>query len=163
VELRVHFGANELSNIELVRQIVWQRLRKEKWNQLSVNDYGFDQFVAFEENSYRYTFGNLAREVIWELIGLGILVPGQPSSQTSQASGYDAWNLPWVQVSVYGQQVLKAGRVIAQDQLGYLRETKAIGQLCFGDVVEHYVEEALRCFSRSCYTASILLLALKRK
>lgn len=90
VDSKVHFGANEQNDLELVRQVVWQRLRKETWNQLSVNDYGFDQFVTFEDGSYRFIFGNLAREVFWELIGLGILVPSQPSSQTSQATGYDA-------------------------------------------------------------------------
>jgi hypothetical protein len=160
VDSKVHFGANEQNDLELVRQVVWQRLRNEKWNQLSVNDYGFDQFVKFEDNSYRFIFGNLAREVFWELIGLGILVPGQPSSQTSQATGYDAWNLPWVQLSTYGEQVLKSGRIVPQDQLGYLNETKTIGKFRFGDVSEHYLEEALRRFSRSCYTASVLLLGV---
>jgi hypothetical protein len=91
---------------------------------------------------------------------LGILVTGQPSSQTSQATGYDAWNLPWFQPSTYGEQVLNSGRIVPQDQRGYLNETKAIGKLCFGDVAEHYLEEALRCFSRSCYTASVLLLGV---
>jgi hypothetical protein len=160
VDSKVHFSAKEQDNVELVRQIVWRRLRKEKWNQLSVNDHGFDQFVTFEDDSCRFVFGNLAREVLWELIGLGIMVPGQPSSQTSQATGYEAWNLPWVQLSTYGQQVLKTGRVVPQDQLGYLNEARTIGKLCFGDVAEHYLEEALRCFSRSCYTASVLLLGV---
>jgi hypothetical protein len=160
VDSKVYFGASEQTNIELVRQGVWQRLRKENWNQLSVNDYGFDEFVTFEDNSYRFIFGNLAREVIWELIGLGILVPGQSSSETSHASGSDAWNLPWVQLSTYGQEVVKSGRVVPQDPLRYMNEAKTIGKLCFGDVAEHYLEEALRCFSRSCYTASVLLLGV---
>jgi len=159
-EERVSFGAGQQNDVELVRRVVFQRLRTQQWTQLTVDDYGFDQFVSFQDRSYRFVFANLVREVIWEMIGSGILVPGQPSTETSQATGEGAWNLPWVQLSAYGREVLRAGRLVPQDPIGYLQETRRIANLCLGDVTEHYIEEALRCFARYCYTASVLLLGV---
>lgn len=115
MESQVPFGEKEQTDIELVRQVVWRRLRQEAWTELSVVDLGFDKFVSFQDHYYRFPFGNLVREVVWELIGLGILVPGRPSSQSAQASGCDASNLPQFRVSLYGRQVLDAGRVVPQD------------------------------------------------
>jgi hypothetical protein len=68
VDSKPHFGANGQNDVELVRQVVWQRVRKEIWNELSVNDYGFDQFVTFEDGSYRFIFGNLRSESSAEVV-----------------------------------------------------------------------------------------------
>ncbi len=74
MDSKVHFGANEQNNVEFVRQVVWQRLRKEKWNQLSVNDYGLPVRMkviplltpAVPENC----IGSVSRDALKEIRGL---------------------------------------------------------------------------------------------
>jgi hypothetical protein len=69
-------------------------------------------------------------------------------------------NLPFFSITDFGREVLLAGRAIPHDPDGYLAEIRVRGKTCVDAVAAGYIEEALCCFARSCYTASVLLLGV---
>jgi hypothetical protein len=67
-----------------------------------------------------------AREVLWQLMFEGVLAPGSDSYNI---------DLPWVLVTRYGREVLKAGPANLHDRSGYLRhlyEDSAAAGHCAG-------------------------------
>jgi hypothetical protein len=50
--------------------------------------------------------------------------------------------------------------VIPHDPDGYLAEIRGVGNTCVDAVAIGYIEKALCCFARGCYTASVLLLGV---
>lgn len=161
MDSKITFGNQSGNERELVREALWLRLRNESdWQTLShyvLDQRYFDRYVVFQPADSKARFHKLLIEVLWEFICLGILTPGP--SRTSYNYPADL-NLPHFHISAYGAEVLKCGRLIPQDPAGFLKEAKAVGKLCFDDVAEGYLEEALRCCGRSCYTASVLLLGV---
>jgi hypothetical protein len=153
---QIVFGDGQKDDINLVKEVFLQRLREDpSWSQVNEYDEGFGRYLSFPNATYQQQFSRLANEVFWELIGLGIVIPG------SQFGGSTAGaNLPHFRVTQYGKRVLAAGRPIPHDPEGYLKEVRASAPSCVGEVALGYLEEALRCFSRQCYTACVLLIGV---
>ncbi len=161
MDSKIIFGNQSENERELVRDVLWRRLRNESdWETLSHYVFDrryFDRYVVFQPADSRARFHQLLIEVLWEFVGLGVLTPGLSGTSHNYPAHL---NLPNFHISAYGAEVLKSGQLIPQDPAGFLKEAKAVGKLCFDDVAEGYLEEALRCFGRSCYTASVLLLGV---
>lgn len=150
----VLFKDDDFNNLELVRQIVLRRLKDDQeWIQF---DYSWDpqrtaDYVTFEHERLRRRFLVLVNEIMWEFIIQGVITPGRDASNP---------NLPFFRVTDYGQKVLEAERFIAHDPAGYLSELRADATTSVGEAALPYIEEALRCFTRGCHVASVLLLGV---
>ena len=147
------FRQSDYNNLELVRQIVFDRLKNDsKWSQF---DNDWDQhstpWVEFENHNIRRRFVVLAHEVMWQLIIQGVLTVGSDSSNL---------NLPHFRITDYGHSVLEEERFIPHDPTGYLKDLKGIKRSILTKVAVTYVEEALRCFNSGCHVASVLLLGV---
>jgi len=155
---KIIFGDAQRDDVNLVRQIVLQRLREEpEWSQAdSINTYEqfrrYRQRVDFTSDECEKRFLFLSEIVFWELVTMGMIVPGN-------GSGHD-WSFPNFRRTEYGKKVISAGRVIPHDPVGYLSEVRHIAKICGSAVTLRYLEEALHCFNRTCYTASVLLLGV---
>lgn len=146
------FGQADFNNLELVRQIVFYRLRTDaNWHYFDYSWDRTDRFVRFGDNEIRSRFVVLANEVLWQLIIQGVITPGTDSSNPS---------LPWFRITDYGQEVLKHDRFIPHDPTNYLNDLHAAAKTTLGIVTLVYVEEALRCFTAGCHVASVLLLGV---
>jgi hypothetical protein len=151
---RILFDASRRDDISLVRDIVLRRLRKEpQWNVLATTDEGFNRYLEFSSYAERARFDELLQQVAWELVVSGILAPGSNFHYLS--AGF-----PNFRVSDYGRKVLSSERAIPQDPDSYLSEIRTSGTNCVDAVAFSYIEEALCCFARGCYTSSVLLLGV---
>ena len=139
----------------LVREIVLRRLREDgsRWDQVARLDTEFERFLEFPSVTEKSWFDELLRQVIWEFIATGVIAPGNWLH-------YNRANLPSFSITNFGREVLAAGRAIPHDPDGYLAEIRTMGKSCVQDVGVGYIEEALCCFARGCYTASVLLLGV---
>lgn len=87
------------------------------------------------------------REVIWELIGLGIMAPGMDSSN-------EQW--PFLSVTDYGALVLDGEEPSPAEDVDFLRSLTDRGPM---DDVEHrYVRQALLAYRASLWDASAVML-----
>jgi hypothetical protein len=146
------FGQADFNNLELVRQIVFHRLRTDaNWYQFDRSWGNTERFVRFADNQIRSRFVVLANEILWQLIIQGIITPGSDASNPT---------LPWFRITDYGQEVLKHERFIPHDPTNYLDDLRAQAKTTLGNVTIAYVEEALRCFTAGCHMASVLLLGV---
>src|SRR6266481_5151979 len=152
---RIKFDDSHKDDIGLVREIFLRRLREEgsRWTQCGQHDPGFESFLEFPSVQDRNRFDDLLRQIIWEFIVSGVIAPGIGL----HSSGV---NLPFFTITDFGHEVLSAERAIPQDPDGYIAEIRSAGKTCVDPVAIGYIEEALRCFSRGCYTASVLLLGV---
>jgi hypothetical protein len=152
---RVKFDESHKDDIGLVREIFLRRLREDgsRWSQFGTLDPEFERFLEFPSAKEKYRFDDLLRQVIWEFIVQGVIAPGN-------GFNYSGANIRFFTVTDFGHKVLSAGRVIPQDPDGYLAEIRAAGKTCADPVVAGYIEEALCCFARGCWTASVLLLGV---
>ncbi len=152
---RVIFGDAQRDDITLARQLVLRRLREDKAWKVINHPEQFDGFLEFTTPQDKAHFLELADTVMWELVVLGVILPGSGGGRA-----VENFNLPNFRRTEYGEKVLQAGRFIPHDPAGYVGEACAVGQTCVGAVARGYLEEALRCFNRICYTASVLLLGV---
>jgi hypothetical protein len=152
---RIKFDDSHKDDIGLVREILLRRLREDgnRWNQFGALDPEFERFLEFPSITEKYRFDELLRQVIWEFIASGVIAPGN-------GLHYSGANLPFFTITDFGHKVLSAGRAIPQDPDGYLKEISRAGKTCVDAVVSGYIEEALCCFARGCFTASVLLLGV---
>lgn len=90
------------------------------------------------------------RQLIWELIIQGVLVPGMNDSNP-------AW--PFIRVTSYGERVLSEGAIIPHDPDGYLLDLRAKVP-AVDSLTEMYVSESLQCFLRGTYMASTVMLGV---
>jgi hypothetical protein len=152
---RIKFDDSRTDDIALVREILLRRLREDgsRWNQFGQLDPGFDRFLEFPSNTEKWQFDELLRQVIWEFIVSGVIAPGNGLHSGGA-------NLPFFSITNFGHEVLSAGRAIPHDPDGYLAEIHGAGRTCVDAVATGYIEEALCCFARGCYTASVLLLGV---
>jgi len=150
------FRESDQSNLELVRQIVLERLRNQpRWNQFDytwANNLGEPYFVKFEKADLRKRFVVLANEVMWQFIVQGVIAVGLEDANNL--------TLPWFHVTDYGRQVLEAERFIPHDPTGYVAELRSVTGPIQTAVAIAYVEESLRCFNAGCHMASVLLLGI---
>lgn len=152
---RIRFDDAKLNDIDLVRGVFLRRLREDRtWKQVG-DDTNLDQYVEFPSREHRVRFEELENQILWELISQGVLIPGNVwGGGTSEA------NLPWFRITDYGRRVIAAGKIIPHEPTSYLSELRNAGPFCVDDVSMGYVQEALLCFNRGCYTAAVLLLGI---
>jgi len=152
---RIRFDDSRKNDIGLVREILLRRLREDGsgWTQFGQLDPGFDRFLEFPSVTERWRFDELLRQVIWEFIASGVIAPGNGLHSSGA-------NLPFFSITDFGREVLSAGQAIPHDPDGYLAEIRGAGKTCVDIVAIGYIEEALCCFARGCYTASVLLLGV---
>ncbi len=147
------FRESDFNNLELVRQIIFDRLKHDTtWSRF---DYDWAQhdspYVEFEHQDLRWRFVVLANEVMWQLIIQGVLTVGCDSANP---------NLPFFRITDYGEMVLKTERFVPHDPTGYLDEIKSVKGSVLTKVAITYIEESLRCFNSGCHVASVLLLGV---
>lgn len=149
----VKFGQVDVTNIELVRQIVIRRLKDGHWNQLydEWNPNQVGQFVVFEPDHLRNSFIVLMLEVMWQLIIQGVITPGINAPNPA---------LPYFRITSYGQKVLEEERFVPHDPVGYLIEIKKVTKTAVGQGALPYIEEALRCFTSGCNTAATMMVGI---
>ena len=147
------FRESDRNNLELVRQIVFNRLKHDSnWKQFDYVWGERDQaFVKFENKYLRDRFLVLVNEVMWQLLVQGVITAGMNSSNPT---------LPFFRLTDYGKKVLEAERFIPHDPTGYLKGLRATTGTIAKDVAISYMEEALRCFNSGCNLASVLLLGV---
>ncbi len=148
---KLRFDASE-GSLEIVRQAVFRRLREDShWTQIGAYDANaFDPYVEVPGH-LRGRFLVLMNEIMWELIIQRVITPGSDSANP---------NLPFFRITDYGREVLRAERYLPRDPAGYISEVQAVARRYVRQVALTYLEEALRCFNRGCYTASVLLLGV---
>ena len=149
---KITFGDADFKNLEVARQIVLRRLKEDPtWCHMPVDASEFDRYVNFPSNQNRERFLFLVREVIWDLLFQGVISPGENAPNP---------NLPWFHITDYGREVVAAERFVPHDPVGYIKEIRAVAKMCVSEVTFTYLEEALRCFTRGCHMASVLLLGV---
>ena len=149
---KVPFNPSEPGGLELVRQIVFIKLRNDsRWNQLDITGAGFEPYVEFTGGSQDYRrLAFLAQEVCWELIIQGVLAPGLDASNP---------NLPFFHITEYGRKVLVADQYIPHDPTGYLENlVKAVPKP--DPTVVAYLSESLNCFTRGTQIAAVVMLGI---
>ena len=74
----VTFTQADFDNLELVRQIVFRRLKDGKWNQLYApwDEHLVGQYVTYQPAHLENRFIVLVLEVMWQLIIQGVVTPG---------------------------------------------------------------------------------------
>ena len=151
----IKFTKDDFDNLEMVRQIVFRRLKDDRNFNLFYQywDNSTERYVTFDEPQaqFRDRFEFLADEVLWQLFMQGVITPGKDSSNPA---------LPWFRLTSYGKKVLAAERFIPHDPTGYLEEVGQVAQSVVGQAALTYLEEALRCFTSGCHLASVLLLGI---
>jgi hypothetical protein len=153
---RIIFDDANINDIDLVRSVLLRRLREDtNWSQVGQEDANFDRYIEFPSRKHRLRFDELENQILWELISQGLLIPG-----TGLGGGVHGPNLPHFRITDYGRQVLAAGKIIPHDPTSNLTELGHAGPFCVDHVSMGYVQEALLCFNRGCYTAAVLLLGI---
>lgn len=90
------------------------------------------------------------RQLIWDLIFSGILVPGSNESNLT---------LPFLRVTPFGKKCIQARELLPYDPEGFLSKFKtAIPNV--DNTIYFYLEESLRCLRYSCHTASTVMLGV---
>ncbi|OGW72185.1 MAG: hypothetical protein A2Y02_00010 [Omnitrophica bacterium GWA2_52_12] len=150
---KINFNPREDNGLELVRAIIFERLRKDtNWNQFDLTGEGFNPYVEFvgEVVEGRRRITALVQDVMWELIIQGVITPGRDTSNP---------NLPWFHLTEYGKKVLSAGEFLPHDPGGYLDKFRAVmGRV--DPTVDTYLSESLNCFTRGCLVASVVMLGV---
>lgn len=147
----LRFGPEDSGNLELVRQVLFRRLREDRsWAQFDHSGHGFDPYVEIHP-SMQDRFQILSNQVMWELIIQGVLTPGLNAANP---------NLPWFRLTDYGREVLAADKFVPHDPTRYIAEVRSVARSTVKGVAFAYLEEALECFVRGVHVASALLLGV---
>jgi hypothetical protein len=155
---KITFDRSHFENIGLVREAVLRRLRdgtfpNQQFYQYYETDFG--GYVNFPDEGCHARFNELVDEVTWDLISQGIIMPGKVGTYDFHSA-----NLPLFRITTYGDKVLQSQRTIPHDVAEYIAEIRDGAPTCVDHVGLGYLEEALRCFSKNCFTASALLLGI---
>src|ERR1700719_2683301 len=152
---RIKFDNSRKDDVGLVREVLLRRLRADGsgWTQFGQLEPGFERCLEFPSATEKWRFDELLRQVIWEFVAAGVIAPGNGLHSSGA-------NLPFFSNTEFGREVLAAGRTIPHDPDGYLAEVPGTAKACVDAVAIGYIEEALCCFARGCYTASVLLLGV---
>lgn len=151
----IQFTKDDFDNLEMVRQIVFRRLKDDRNFNLFYQrwDSRTQQYVIFGEPQAHVQshFELFADEILWQLFIQGVITPGKEPSNP---------DLPWFRLTNYGKKVLAAERFIPHDPTGYLDDVKGIAKSDVGQAALPYLEEALRCFTSGCNVSSVLMLGI---
>ena len=152
--IKVPFDVDR-DDLPTVRRIFLKKLRKDKsWNNLGgAADFGdYVEFIGSyaAERGAPAKLEQLAVAVFWELVGQGILVPGQ---------GYGNPNLPRFMRTLYGIRVLQSDEPTPHDPTGYL--TYLNSKVPDADTtVIAYLKESLDTFRSGNIVASTVMLGV---
>src|ERR1019366_6222482 len=127
---KIRFGDAGQNTISFVRQVVIQRLREDQgWNQAQAHPEpraGYATWVEFQSTRHYERFLELADTVLWELINLGVILPGSGSGGNPVN-----FNLPFFRLTDFGRKVVEAARYVPNDPVAYLSASRA----CAPDLV----------------------------
>lgn len=149
---KIKFDSEDPNFFEIIRSVVFDRLRKGGWEQLNMSDAGFDDYFNFGENVQqgKKFIMLIVQEIFWQLIAQGVITPGMNIANP---------NLPWFRLTNYGQKVIKEERFLPHDPSNYIQNFKQT--ISNPDpVVVAYLEESLRCFTTGCLIASTMMLGI---
>ncbi len=159
---------NETIDPLQLREWVYERLRQGKTGsqELQLSDIALDvrgkAVAAGILPPQRYTvnydipsvISEPMRGIIWELIIQGIIIPGVGlGGMTGQA------DLPFFQITEWGQRCLKAGEFLPYDTGRFIDRLKARIP-AVNQVVVLYLTEALQCFRAATYLASAVMVGV---
>ena len=128
------------SSIEVVRQIVFERLQQERgqWHHLDQTGDGFRDYVDLPAPEARRVLLFHSQQIYVELLAQGVIAPGFDT---------DNINLPWFHITEYGKTVLDSVPANPYFPPRYLSHLRA--QLpTADDTVLAYLSEALDTFAR---------------
>ncbi len=105
--------------------------------------------TPFSSNNLDKADEDAIRECIWSLIIQGIVVPGISTDAYST-------NLPWLQVTEWGQKCLTTGEYIPYDTFLFLNRLRMLIP-SLDSTVEFYLKEALNSFRSGNYLAAAVM------
>ena len=149
---KIKFSHEEENPVEIVRTLVLEMLRTEKWEQFPRSAERFNNKVEFVGNASiaRNNFLVLVHEILWELIIQRVITPGSNLANP---------DLPFFRITDYGRKVLADGEFIPHDPSNYLEKLKeAVGTS--EPVTFEYLKESLRTFNTGCYLAATMMLGI---
>lgn len=149
---KIKFDPNDPAFFEILRSVVFDRLRKGGWEQLYMHDTGFNEYFDFGQNVRGAEAATMpmVQEIFWQLIAQGVITPGLNISNP---------NLPWFRLTNYGKKVIQEERFLPHDPTNYIQSFKQI--ISKPDpIVIAYLEESLRCFTAGCLMASTMMLGI---
>ncbi|MDD5775093.1 MAG: hypothetical protein PHS64_04035 [Candidatus Omnitrophica bacterium] len=149
---RIKFDSQDTNFSEIIRSIMFDRLRKGAWQQLNLRDTGFDEYFEFGSNTHaeRDVFMLMVQEIFWQFIAQGIITPGIDVNNPG---------LPWFRLTEYGRKVIQENRFLPHDPTNYIQNFKNI--ISNPDpIVVGYLEESLRCFTSGCLMAATMMLGI---
>lgn len=141
----------------LLKQAVFARL-KQGWHQVESADFGgeslckgFEHAIEFtvEPGPWRHRFLSDVYSMLWELVGEGIIRPGQEGHSL---------NFPFLAITEYGRRVIENQNAHPYEIERFLEQT-GNGKPIDGSV-ETYLAEALRSFRSGLFVASAICLGI---
>jgi hypothetical protein len=130
----------------LLRPLVFDALRRTPQTHL----HAIENEIRQRSSGYERGDALLVQEVVWELLGQGVLAPGKNSLNL---------HLPFVHVTEYGQRCLEEGTIVAHDPDGYVARLRAETREAIALDVLESAQEALLAFHRGLFRASLVLLS----
>jgi len=130
----------------LLRPLVFDALRRTPQTHL----HAIESEIRQRSSGYERGDALLVQEVVWELLGQGVLAPGKNSLNL---------HLPFVHVTEYGQRCLEEGTIVAHDPDGYVARLRAETREAIALDVLESSRDALLAFHRGLFRASLVLLS----
>lgn len=140
------------ANIDTVRQVVFERLRRERqsWNHFDGTGDGFQEYATLNGPNAQRVLQFHVQQIYVELLVQGLIAPGSDPSNTK---------LPFFHITDYGAAVLDAVPVNPYFSLKYLSTLRE--QLPGADAtVLAYLNESLETFARGNHIAATVMLGI---
>jgi hypothetical protein len=138
-------------DVTVVRQVLFSRLRHQKdWNYVEDEVKRWVDYVVFDpvtQDDFEQ-FWRLVREVFYQLVSEGVLVPGRRGVE----------HFPAFQLTGHGRQVLADEKYQPHDEREYLAQLHHSGPV--DGTVLAYLTESLRTFRSRNYSSSMLTLGI---
>jgi hypothetical protein len=130
----------------LLRPLVFDVLRRTPQTHV----HAIESEIRQKSGGYERGDALLVQEVVWELLGQGVLAPGKNSLNL---------HLPFVHVTEYGQRCLEEGASVAHDPDGYVARLRAETREAIARGVLENAQDALLAFHRGLFRVSLVLLS----
>ncbi len=102
---KIKFDPTDPTFFEILRSVVFVRLRKGDWEQLYMHDTGFNEYFDFGSDirGGETRIIPMVQEIFWQLIAQGVITPGINIANP---------NLPWFRLTNYGKKVIQEERFL---------------------------------------------------
>lgn len=149
---KITFSAADPNGLEIVRSVIFQKLKARQWNQIPNNYEYFKDCVELvgDEWTVKDRFLVLVNEIFWQLIIQGVISPGLNAANP---------NLPHFHITDYGMKVLEEEKFIPHDPTDYLNKFSST-VVNPDPIVLAYLTESLRCFTTGSFLASTMMLGI---